>query len=665
MSASIYTRNRRAWKVYNQSRIDRAIQIDPDRNRIAFYVIPYLLNSNHPDLPGYIQDASLVGGIFLYNPGEEEEKAFRKFFPNFDFKAAEARRGAGKLHIQSIFLMGSIGTVAQTKKSDHDYWIVIDEQALSTDELSALKKKISAVEKWATEQKMEAHFFLIDIKKARLNDFGEADKESAGSSQAGILKEEFYRTVILAAGKDPMWWIFPPGLDDEEYERHKEDLLLEGDMDESEVVDLGAAGAIPMEELFGALLWQFNKALESPNKSVLKMALMESMISAGPSAGLLCDILKGAIHSNPEGSDQADPYLLMFDYIRRFYLKSRRKADTRNLEKCFFLKSFDSPIKSVEDDASLPYKERTLRLLLRHWKWDKETLDEMNNFPSWDFRKTAKLATYLHNFMLQVYKDITGRVATKPNIKRLITDEDLTMLGRKLFTLYSRKPGKIEYLKRVMDEMEWLEGVSFAADIKKGQKPIWSLYRDNITSQVAKGQQVENQALKKANDPVELMTWAWINRIYARNSFIYFIPNQTPLSLKDLQQALERISSLFPEVSLVDLKKEDLLGKAMVERVLVLVNFLTERWKDDIEQLHIVYSNSWGEIYCHTLNAKAGFAKLLDVLLQTRRGFSTNDHGFYDVYVPNGDHQVRLKNQMLDFLTKKYLPRRGAKPASS
>ena len=105
-------------------------------------------------------------------------------------------------------------------------------------------------------------------RKGANNDFGATDKESPGTSQQQSLKEELYRTVIMVAGKDPVWSVFPPGITPEEYKNHYTTMVDERYLDKSEMVDLGAIEKIPEGELFGALIWQFNKAMKVRKVSV-------------------------------------------------------------------------------------------------------------------------------------------------------------------------------------------------------------------------------------------------------------------------------------------------------------------------------------------------------------------------------------------------------------
>lgn len=663
VSDSVYINNHQTWRKYNALRVKRAFEVNADQGRLAFHVTPYLLSVNHPSLPGYVSDPAFSTGIYLYNPGETEENAIRKSFPKFDFRTAEGARRIGKLIVESIMIMGSIGSIAQTKKSDYDYWIVVDESKLAKNEMDGLRVKLAAIEKWAADQKMEIHFFIMDVNKARRNEFGATDKESSGSSQAYLLKEEFYRTAILVAGKDPMWWLFPPGITEEEYANHKRIIIAEGEITEMEIVDLGATGPIPAGELFGALLWQFNKAMVSPHKSALKMALMETYIMAGESSTGICDQLKKLVQDgSSESMEKADPYLVMFEFIHEFYKSKGQMTVLHGLEKCFFIKCMDGPVANSDGDKKPIYKDTAMRRLMKQWNWDSSEFNQMNTYWQWDFKKLASLASSLHGFMLEVYKRLTDQIATRPNVKTVITTSDLTVLGRKLFTLYARKPGKIEYLKRVKDEAERLEAISFAASIKPGLKPVWTVYKSNITSSVAKGMDVENQAINRSADPVELMMWLTQNRIYSRGSFLYYIPNsRTPVSLKDLQLLLEMIHSNFPSIALSDIRSEDLLGKVVVQRMLVVVNLLTDRWKREVDTIHTLYQNSYGEAFCYVDNYLEGMSRILSTLNETGPNFRISAPALFDIFVPAGENQLRLKKQTMDFIRQKFTPlKRGA-----
>lgn len=654
---SPYIRNRSAWRAYNENRIKRAYEINPEAAKIAFEIVPFLLHANTPGLPGYVDTVEPVGGVARYQPAEEVTQLIRKTFPAANLADARARAATEGFPIESLLLMGSIGTVSQTRASDFDYWVVYREKAATPPDLARLKSKLDAVERWGAENKVEIHFFLCDVERTRANDFGATNKESAGSSQAQSLKEEFYRTAILVAGKDPLWWVLPPRLTNEEYEESKSDLLLEGDLDETELVDLGNVESIPPGELFGALLWQFNKATASPYKAALKMALLESVINSGAGEPLLCDILKGAIHDHPDKTDQADPYLLMFDFVRRHYLRSKRNQTARALEKCFFLKSMDAPLTSPPPAREPSYKERTLRACMSHWKWEASDQDEINRYVSGGLAQAAELGSEIQRFMIDTYKDLHD-LAKRAGGQSHITQNDLTVLGRKLFALYDRRdPAKVEQFKRVMNELRDLDAITFAVSAKRGAAPAWGIYRGDIRGMLARGGDPRPNLLRKGADPLHLMTWLTVNSIYHKGTFLHYVPvKDIPVALNELQQIMALIHEKFPPVDLGALRNEELMARAYVRRVFVTLNLQSFRWAQEIETVSMIYTTSWGETFCVSLPAKAGLPKLLDILAQTPSSFSLQNRDHFEVFAPKGDNETRLLRRLREFLAKRHKP---------
>ena len=70
--------------------------------------------------------------------------------------------------VESLVLMGSIGTIAQTDHSDFDYWVCVDGKKFSDESLNLLQQKLTAIESWAEANfGIEVHFFLSDIEKVK------------------------------------------------------------------------------------------------------------------------------------------------------------------------------------------------------------------------------------------------------------------------------------------------------------------------------------------------------------------------------------------------------------------------------------------------------------------------------------------------------------------
>ena len=153
---------------------------------------------------------------------------------------------------------------------------------------------------------------------------------------------------ILVAGKMPLWWLIPPGLTEKEYRMYVDTLYKNKKINPNIFVDLGYLSDIPESEIFGACLWQMNKALDSPFKSVIKFAYLELLLrDKDKTLPLFSDKIKCLV-TFPEkltnGKEDKldlvdiDPYLLLAKEIVAFYQqeKTEQKRDGLIRECLFF-----------------------------------------------------------------------------------------------------------------------------------------------------------------------------------------------------------------------------------------------------------------------------------------------------------------------------------------
>ena len=119
----------------------------------------------------------------------EEVKAIGKkhFSAQSKFEEPKAMRFAP---IESLSIMGSAGSIAQTEGSDLDYWVTIRDD-LPQSKRNVLQKKLTQIEKWCWNTLgAEVHFFVSTPTAIRNNDYGSVDKESCGTALGKLLKEE-------------------------------------------------------------------------------------------------------------------------------------------------------------------------------------------------------------------------------------------------------------------------------------------------------------------------------------------------------------------------------------------------------------------------------------------------------------------------------------------
>ena len=225
-------------------------------------------------------------------PTHETEALCREYisksFIKKEKEEKEEKEDERKCFIESLFTIGSIGSIAQSSDSDIDYWVCIRKEWFDYEAMLRFRKKLRKIESWAAHEfNTEIHFFIVNIDDAAKNDFGRSDNESSGSAQGRLLKEEFYRTMIHVAGKIPFWCTLPTAVSRQNY-----DLIFKtisgcdknGCSETNDFIynkyincrylNFGDIHDIPAGEYFGASIWQMFKLLKSPFKSVLKMGLL-------------------------------------------------------------------------------------------------------------------------------------------------------------------------------------------------------------------------------------------------------------------------------------------------------------------------------------------------------------------------------------------------------
>ncbi|MBE0617689.1 MAG: class I adenylate cyclase, partial [Proteobacteria bacterium] len=465
-----------------------------EKAREALRLLPLLLHVNQPGLPGYVDDASCPAGIADFSPTGADLNLARRLFP----EASPRRSGILRPVVDLLAVMGSAGTIGFSGESDLDVWVCHDIPT-STNTLGLYRRKVLAVETWLNEHSgLEIHLFLQASERVRANDFGETDVEGCGSAMGALLKEEFYRTGILLAGKAPFWRLVPPGVGPEEYRRHWDLLRAAGPFVVDGYLDLGWVARVPPGELFGAAVWQIVKGWKSPFKSALKMGLLEHAVRSDREDPPLCELLKSRILTG----ERVDPYRLLFDQVLAHYRERGESASEDLLARCFYLKTGMrlAPTAPVPP----PGREGDLAVLAEYvasWGWGPRRLQHLNDFHEWKFEWVQALAREVDRYFLRTYQRIRSALDESGEAQR-ITPRDLTILGRKLQTVYRRVPHKVETLHLVTRGVEEVSVSLYQEMLPDGEAP-WRLFRGRVTPLNVDGR--EGDLLRASGDLLELL----------------------------------------------------------------------------------------------------------------------------------------------------------------
>ncbi|MEA3546253.1 MAG: class I adenylate cyclase [Thermodesulfobacteriota bacterium] len=646
---SINTRIK-GFQRYNKGRKIKAIHFHPDKAAFFFKVIPYLLHSNYSDLPGFIDQPGCPYGIHQFLPETFPDiSIFNLYFP--ESTALSVRKGSSTSPnpcIHSLKIIGSIGTIAQTEKSDCDYWVSIRRKELGEDGLNLLEKKCRLIEKWAAEYDHEIYFFLMDIDQTRENSFSsDAEEESAGSALKLLLKDELFRTHILVSGKMPLWWLIPPGLTSKQYSDYVSQLISTKQINPDNYIDLGYLSEIPREEIFGACLWQMNKALDSPFKSVIKFAYLELLLDQKSNdVPLLSNKIKQLV-TFPEQLTNAremikleeiDPYLLLAREIVTFYRNDKTlRKEEKFIRQCLYLKAV-SGMKSRE----------TIHLsgsmaLMKQWELLPDQHEKLTGFHAWSFKRQIKTGARIHDYLIETYKRLRLILKTFQNETGVtITERDISILGRKLYTFYDKKNHKINYLRTISRDVMVREHLTFHIT-KTGDEIFFYVFEGEHDIESLKAN--KNLLIKKDTCLLELLAWLLVNGIIDKKTTFHLTPTYLPIVLADIQSLADILLRTFPKLNFARISAEDLLEEEQIVQALVVINFDKKPVKNSSTlQSAIISVNSYGEYFIHHYDTLAQLKNRMSVLL-TRHLVSRWNNNL-EIYIPSQPEQYHIKTMI-------------------
>ena len=584
----------------NQFSLLTAFDIFQSKQADLFQIIPFLLHENI-EFPGIDPiDIKTPTGIYDYLPSPETQEVLRRYIKK---EQILARWSLNPL-IEGVFTIGSTGSIAQTSDSDIDYWVCINEQQFNPGAVKLLQKKLGMIEHLAWKGfGTKVTFFLVDILKTRNNEFGDSTLESSGSAQSRLLKEEFYRTMIHVAGKIPLWSVLPTSIS-----LHYYNSIL---ANVSEVpslmrryIDLGDIHAIPTSEYYGASIWQMFKWLKSPFKSVIKMALLEKYSYEYGKESLLCNKYKDEWMNSGTRLQlaQNDSYYILLNNLIRYFKSSGDEDTVLLLLTCFFLKlgiSKDSEIdKTVFGLRKIFFEQCMLK-----WGWDKTRIFDIGGFKTWQYPDIAKLSSFIEKFMIRKYKQIN--ISFEQNFKErfMISLEDRTVLGRKIFIEFSKQPGKVGKVLLISRSERHFQGLQLKYVNDTGKIGTWELINKNTRSH-----QTWEESLVKAHTIEEIGAWLMNNGLYNKDTVVHLVPNPTYVTFDDIRKLFKTMYEFFSPSLGKEVGFDQLLLKSRVFSLFISVNFYAPRQQYNVTEYTVVYMNSWGEMFCRSFYSEKGFA---------------------------------------------------------
>lgn len=586
--------------------------------RQVFDVLPWLLHQVAPGTPAAGETAGCPAGIVNFEPTEAMLQAVRRLFPKVGGQPALSR---GRPAIQAVFTIGSMGTLAQTRRSDLDLWLILDEREAQGKGLRLLQRRLDALSAWASARGLEVHFFPLSLEKVRECDFGRLDGESCGSAMRHALQEEFYRTHLVLQGRAPLWWLVPPRLDEEGYTQAARDLQREAGISLDDYLDLGAPRPVGAEEMLGAGLYQFLKAVQRPFKALLKMALLSRHLDTAEPV-LLCELLKERVMGpRPPGPLESDPYLVLLDVLVAEKQAAGRPDEVDLLEEAFYLQVWSAQGGGEEADLG-----RTLDELAGRWGWPASRIERLKSFNRWSPAAIDRLGRRIQDYLETVLERLQQRYPSLP--PQALRARDFIALQNKLRCSRGQEPGQVPLLAT---------GYFPGALVQ----PLLSFYfePDGVRLDCASG-----ETLARGLDPDLAMAFPAQNGLFGPETVVQ-VEGLPGARLTPIRRRLERLSRFGAGARPDTVPIERFVEAPRPERILAEVQFaptgaerevqrLSHQWDPldygpegvcQLERLVVWEATSWGTVVRRVLEGADGLVELLLWLARFGHSLSPGD----------------------------------------
>lgn len=568
----------------NKARIKELRRYATDGFAKVFDMVPVLLNINEPDQVGYIASPETPCGIKfidqqLWRPKSERIR---------DLTTSARPRPA----VESLFLMGSSGSVGHTATSDLDYWVCYDPQNINGHPLELFRQKLESLTAWARHcHQTEANFYLINMVDLLQGHFarhegGEADGEVAPH----LLLEELYRTYIYVAGRPPLWPGLPLTLDENEYQCLSVELA--GDQG-AQYIDLGFPAGPSPQELLAEALWLARKSEADPFKGIIKMATLLDFVESGPDQPLLCHQVKEAILAAQEHELPVDPYVKTIERVEKFgrgHLPPEQLDLLRVAAALKILGILD--LNQTGVPQALTPKSTILTAWAASWGWQPARLDHLAIYNQWPQRERLALGGELLNMLANVYVRIAQYLLHHYPGQLNPQEEDLAPLAARLLSRMTGLEATVETLPAQIYQNRISQKIILYHQGGGGQ---WSLHAVTESEPVPR----RDNLIYSAPRAARVAGWLVHNQILGPETHLAISSEPQSNTALDgrFDEMLKKLNEVFPvfNPTLADL--DTLWSASGPGDVVLALNFeqpLAEC--GNLREVDIILRTGWGEM---------------------------------------------------------------------
>ena len=654
----------------NSSRLARMRESLANRHGVILDILPLLFHTNHPMMPGFVKSTA-PAKITNYHPSKDELLASKFIARSFTYRPQPNK----KSDITGLYLMGSVGTIAQSEHSDLDVWICHN-PSLCSYELKQLQKKCDLITQWAEKRKLEIHFFLMSPDAFKHGKLSALDTESSGSMQRLLLLDEFYRSAIYLAGAMPAWWFVPTDTHIS-YQYYVDQLIHCRFIKQHEIIDFGDTSHIPSSEFLGAGIWQLYKAIKSPYKSVLKLLLLETYVSQHPKVQPLSHVFKELVFNGEKDINNLDGYVLTYQKIEKYLLSCNQPQRLELIRRCLYLK-INIPLSKPINGRQKFWQRHQLEKMVKTWGWTSEQVQYIDNHHSWKARQVYAERNMLVSELNHSYRILLKFSDTidtqKAYHNRAISTEEFTILGRQLNAEFERRPGKIEWINPNISHDLSEHTIKLKVIKTKEHGMLWqcfSTYHEKINATIHTTNTQEDKTFSRDQEVplrspahlIEILLWLKINKISTEYSH-FDLKHSSELSDITLRKINHRLNHWEP-LSLPKPNYKSFQRSAYATHVLILLNIgkpthhknraplpnspllnYNNANNFDVFNVSVVTRNSWNEITTEYISSKNTLFDMLIEILQLNLPNTKNKFPKFHIESFDNDYTINITKKV-------------------
>ncbi len=506
------------FQLHNRTRIERFIEVTPQKKQPFFLLLPLLFQSNEPNLPCYVPNAPQ--GITQYQPSAGAINSAKILHRGFNYKP----HAFLQFPLQGLYLINDSGSLFYPENEEFDLLLVYADN-VPKDQVSLLQKKLDEVVIWAETFDITITPTLIS-QSAHTHDPLPSD-----------YVDRLYSSGLILAGSVPLWWFVPPEKDNEtDYAQYATAAMSEHSATVS-IVDFGPLRSRSAATVFKQGFTYSMRVMENGLPCFLDLLYHRTILEKFPDAPWLSSAYKKAIYHHAVDVFLCDPAV-----IKLYYLSTQLSESLLALVRRSFYLLCDEKLTFTIKNSPHPWRRSALEALPTGWSWSDYNIKAIDHRYEARFRErltefkqtgvlTQKFNSLLSSFAKQYQLDFSAEQKELNSLYRELFDNSPDIISALPLAYLPEEPEEFLFLDRNNDQQDW----RLYDQENRGKQTLEPLYH--------------NESL------LQILSWAISNKVLAKSSRIRIIDQtglvaaSTSLALSDYLLKSPIAQALSPDLS--------------------------------------------------------------------------------------------------------------------